>query len=114
MFGKKEKTFTCDDCGGSFPEPRPERCPKCSAFQVRAATPAFQDIDEALRSSRRLLEKTELLITVRAHRKAKFLVAQIRRAIESIDVAIEATQVANSPKKTSGKMTPPHVKNWRL
>jgi len=96
--------FECVGCGEGFRE-EPPKCPKCGTFRVAKTTKIFKGVDASIRSCRAQLEATSELVTVRDHRKGRFIVAQLRRAVECVDVAIQAVQVDGSPAATKKKVS---------
>jgi len=91
--------FECSGCGEGFKESLP-KCPKCGGFRIAKAAKIFTDIDDALNACRLQLEATAELVTERNHRKARFIVMQLRRARENVDAAVRSVQVDGSTKKT--------------
>ena len=90
--------FECSGCGDGFNE-LPPKCPKCGTFRIVKTTKIFTDIDTSLNACRTQLEATSELSTIRNHRKARFIVKQLRRAKEYVEVALRATQVSGTTKK---------------
>jgi len=91
--------FECSGCGEVFRE-EPPKCPKCGTFRIIKTTKIFTDIDTSLNACRTQLEATAELSTVRNHRKARFVVTQLRRAKEYVEVALRAVQISGPKKKT--------------
>jgi hypothetical protein len=88
--------FTCPDCGAEFTASEPKKCPKCNSFRAVPSTPIFPDVKDALRNCRDRLHETAMLVSRRNHRKSRFIIAQLRRAEEAVEVAAGAVMVANS------------------
>jgi len=59
----------------------------------------FTHIDTAIGACRVQLEETAEFVTTCNHRKARFIVTQLRRAKEYVEVAQRAVQVSGSSKK---------------
>ncbi|MCL2640796.1 MAG: hypothetical protein FWD53_08130, partial [Phycisphaerales bacterium] len=96
--------FECSGCGEGFNE-TPPKCPKCGTFRIVNIKKIFAHLDTAIGACRMQLEEAAELVTTCNHRKARFIVTQLRRAKENVEVALRAVHVDGSPAATKKKVS---------